>query len=488
MTTTLPLPAHVYSVEADCIVHEDIPKSAKEPVFPLIQRTRAELVQWVDTTLTWSQLQQPTINFSVVRPLLVKLAGNGKPPAALVYALLVCRVHFLDVASEDLAFSNLNTTRADLAELLAIKLLSGYGTAPQSLELLHVLTLPFNAFHGATTASFAEEEGVDDEEIDKLKEWGADAASNALELAVYSRAKRLVKCALFQQVIKVKSRTTDWQIAWPRILLYLIRLYFVLQAIYHGDVLYSPESSRRMIGDDYKQRPIVEVFDWRQHGFLDYTRLRVPAVRARIEFLSFCILLALFLAAEFYHEEARLTLWEALFILFGLGFSLDEFGSIQDGLSTYLSVSYNALDACFACVFYVYLGIRVSALLTGDLERSKLAFDTLSIGACFLAPRLTISLVHDNVVLMALAAMTREFLVFMALASIVASGFLVTLLILGRGTWRVGQIAWLMLRIWLGNSVCRQRAVGQPDIDFFATLSSWDSKLLSRSIRSLVHY
>jgi hypothetical protein len=206
--TVLPLPAQVYSVEADCIVHEDIPSSAKDPVFPLIQRVRAELVQWVDTTLSWSQLQQPTINFSVVRPLLVKLAGTGagqKPPAALVYALLVCRVHFLDVAQEDLAFSNLNTTRADLAELLAIKLLSAYGSAPQSLELLHVLTLPFNAFNGATTAAFADEEGVDDEELEKLKEWGQDSASNALELAVYSKAKRLVKAALFQQVIKVSG-------------------------------------------------------------------------------------------------------------------------------------------------------------------------------------------------------------------------------------------------------------------------------------------
>lgn len=38
----------------------------------------------------------------------------------------------------------------------------------------------------------------------------------------------------------------------------------------------------------------------------------------------------------------------------------------------------------------------------------------------------------------------------MGLACLVGAGFLCTLFILGRGTWDVGRISWLMLKIWLG--------------------------------------
>lgn len=59
-----------------------------------------------------------------MRPLSVKLSGS-RPPAPLLYALLVNRMQFLAEADAELAFAGVNTTRADLCELLAIKLLSG---------------------------------------------------------------------------------------------------------------------------------------------------------------------------------------------------------------------------------------------------------------------------------------------------------------------------------------------------------------------------
>lgn len=106
----------------------------------------------------------------------------------------------------------------------------------------------------------------------------------------------------------------------------------------------------------------------------------------------------------------RITIWEGLFIAFSIGFSIDELASIQDGLGTYLAGLYNTLDALFCVVFYAYLGMRVTALIQNDGEQSELAFATLSLAACTLFPRLTISLLRGNVVLMALSAMTKEFM------------------------------------------------------------------------------
>lgn len=90
----------------DPLLGRDLSTLHQEPVFPLIQRVRSEVVEVIDTTLSYDQLRQnPTLNFSIVRPLSLKLSRGERPPSGLIYALLVCRVHFLDVASDDLAFA-----------------------------------------------------------------------------------------------------------------------------------------------------------------------------------------------------------------------------------------------------------------------------------------------------------------------------------------------------------------------------------------------
>lgn len=118
---------------------------------------------------------------------------------------------------DGLVHSAVNTSRADLCELLAIKALSAYGVAPGSLELLHVLTTAFNPFAGASVDMFPPDEEVDEEELQRLEEFGKGEATNALELAIVSKAKRFVKSPLVQQVIK---------------------------AISVGEIMYTPESNQ----------------------------------------------------------------------------------------------------------------------------------------------------------------------------------------------------------------------------------------------------
>ncbi|KAI5479025.1 receptor-activated ca2+-permeable cation channel [Pseudohyphozyma bogoriensis] len=339
-----------------------------EPVFPLIQRVRHEVAGVIDTVLAYEQLKSPTINFSIVRPLSIKLSKGPRPPSALIYALLVNRIHFLSEADSDLAFLGVNTTRADLCELLAVKLLSAYETAPTSLELLHVLTADFSPFNGITKEMLSEEEDIED-----LQAWGQDQRANALELAVFSKAKRFVKSPLVMQVVG---------------------------AIYDGTITYTPSSgTHSLLNDDYKTRPVVQVYDWKQQPFLDHYRLRVPAIRNRLEFLTFTTIMVLFLLTQTSRSADHVTLWEVLFVLWSLGFALDELASIQEnGISAYFLSVYNALDFTFLLVFFAYLGLRIQGLT--------------------------------------------------------ASGFLCALWVLAKpgGVWHIGNISWLMFKIWLGNS------------------------------------
>lgn len=89
----------------DPFLSSAISVAGQEPVFPLIQRIRTEVEKVVDTALSYDQLRSPTLNFSVVRPLTVKFSKGDRPAISLIFALIVCRAHFLERSDEDLAFA-----------------------------------------------------------------------------------------------------------------------------------------------------------------------------------------------------------------------------------------------------------------------------------------------------------------------------------------------------------------------------------------------
>ncbi|GAA6058818.1 hypothetical protein JCM10212_001934 [Sporobolomyces blumeae] len=411
---------------------------AHEPVFPLVQRVKLQVERALDTAFSFDALTHADLDWKYVKPLATKFTEGGKkkPPACLVYALLVARVHFLDKAEDDLAFAGVNLARGDLCEILAIKMLSVYGTGPSSAEHLYVLAAPFNPFAGATFDMFADA-SISEDHLAELSEDGREEATNALELAISTKARRFVKSPLVQHVVK---------------------------AIYEGDVMYSLESNHSLITDNYKSKPVVEIYDWRARPFLDHYRLKVPKVRKALELVAFASVFALFLLTEATYDLSKVNLIEGLFMLWSIGFALDEFASLyENGFSTYFAGAFNVLDTLFCLVFFAYLGIRTVALARlggggggggggGDESLSQLAFDVLGLGGCVLAPRLMVSLIPDHVVVMALGRMARQFALFMVLAALTASGFLVTFHILARGAWSVRRIAWLMLRIWLSGA------------------------------------
>jgi len=66
---------------------------------------------------------------------------------SIVYACLVVKSYFTQVAEEQMAYAGVNYARASLAEIMAMKLLSTF--APNYIELVATLTTSWSPLAGA---------------------------------------------------------------------------------------------------------------------------------------------------------------------------------------------------------------------------------------------------------------------------------------------------------------------------------------------------
>lgn len=96
-------------------------------------------------------VRSPEIVYSIIQPLETSLAETDDP--SIVYVLLLNRLHFIRERDSALASSTLNETRAQLCELLAIRLLRhqavGKGSNAGLLAMSRALVGGFQAFQGA---------------------------------------------------------------------------------------------------------------------------------------------------------------------------------------------------------------------------------------------------------------------------------------------------------------------------------------------------
>ncbi|GAA93766.1 hypothetical protein E5Q_00412 [Mixia osmundae IAM 14324] len=403
-------------------VGRSAPKAKRKPrMFSLLMYTRHAVRHAVDSPVSWDQLHQPSLDLAVVRPLVTRM-GNTRDPG-IVFCLLLNRSRFLQEASDKPGFAGINNARANLCELIAIKLLGQF--TQTRLELVRVLCTPRSPFSGANPGLFNE---VDANEVLELRKWGHKERASALEIAIVCSAKHFIKTPLCHQVIT---------------------------GIYRGEIEYQPGfAGSAILSDAYKTRP-VRLYDWTSSDrpLLDHTRLRVPLIRDWIFRFTFLAMVAIYLAVLRNHKSDRIDAWEGLFIFWSCGFALDELASVvSGGTDAYLKEFWNSLDMAFVACFAAYLTIRIYGFTTNLPEAAELAFDVLSLAACTLLPRLAGLLLSENVVLIGLRAMFRDFSAFLLLAVICASGFLVTFWTLGSGTWTFGQTAWLLLQIWFGST------------------------------------
>lgn len=220
---------------------------ASLPVYQSIHFIHQQIIHNVDVALTTEQLRSPEITFAIVHPLELLLAEMED--ISIVYVLLLTRLHFLKERDSALASSSLNETRAELCEILAIKMLRHQATSKGSgaglLAMSRALVGGFTAFQGA-----------DDEVIERVRlgeghigriATSGQGKTTALELAILSKARHFIKAQATQRVI---------------------------QAIWDGKIVYSSSSFLDILPDRYKHQEI-RIYDLRSAPLLDHYRLRV---------------------------------------------------------------------------------------------------------------------------------------------------------------------------------------------------------------------
>ncbi|KAI0312291.1 hypothetical protein OF83DRAFT_1166026 [Amylostereum chailletii] len=410
-------------------------KSVK--VFPLIRSVKKEVIVSAHTALSWDQLTASDINFAIVRPLVFKYARLTNP--AILYVCLVVRSHFLNAAEDDLAFSAVNCSRANLCELLAMKLVNHF--AHNRIQLVSVLTAGWNPLTGAAPDVVSDVKsllGGDDKNIDNPQSaLEVPSPSSPFQSALNSPSFFLLQMAIATRAKSFIATTV---------------VQTVVNDIWSGRVVSISAATRSVIADNYKQRS-VQIYDVREAPWLDHYRLRVPKYGAILECMNFAALLVTFLLCLTYQDATTVLPFEILFVVFALAFALDEYtASMEHGWSIYFANTWNVFDTGFVLITLVYIGLRIRGLVTDDVAISQLGFDILACGACILIPRLAFFLVSDNVIILALRAMGAEFLFFMGIAVVCFSGLAFTLWSLGGDKWSVRAIVWLMIQIWFGNT------------------------------------
>ena len=234
------------------------------------------------------------MNISVVRPLVDEYYGMDD--VSIVYCLLVNRMQFIREQYFHSHHQTVNLTRALLCELLAEKILRRYNEhchGPKGLlKLATILVAGFEAFQNAP------DQVVEDAKqshavhwVIREQAWGDNYGKlTALEVAIVSESKSFLASSACQKVV---------------------------DAIYRGKVVYTPNSFIDIIPDRWKRRPI-SLYDPRRGPMLNQYRLVVPRTRNMIEIVQFVILLVLYVLVMTERESRLSTNYEVIEFVFDI--------------------------------------------------------------------------------------------------------------------------------------------------------------------------
>ncbi|GAA94326.1 uncharacterized protein L969DRAFT_19510 [Mixia osmundae IAM 14324] len=382
--------------------HEPCPPDphAGLPVYQNIHRVRRDIIAAVEDPYTMEQLSSPRMNIHTVRPLVDKLYDMHD--ISIIYCLLVNRTQFLREQNGRSHQYSVNSTRAGLCEVVAIKIIRRLNeryTGKEGLLLLaNVLVGGFEPFQNAPDETIKEHRtGL---HWATQKRGGYERKLTALEVAIISESKAFLAAPACQKVV---------------------------DAIYRGRLVYTPTTFFDILPDHYKHKPI-SIYDPRKAPLLNHYRLIVPRTRNFLEILQFITLLALFILVMETKQISYMTVYEIVFCVFAIGYALDEVASIlEHGWQVYTQNLWSFLDVTFIFIFFTYFVTRVQGLSEGNDEVAYLALNILSTGAVALLPRLAFNLMSENMLFISLRAMMSDFMLLMFLAVWCFAGFLMSM-------------------------------------------------------------
>ncbi|BEJ16219.1 hypothetical protein CspHIS471_0508240 [Cutaneotrichosporon sp. HIS471] len=379
-------------------------------VYPLIHEIRVDIVAHIDTPLTYDQLVAPDSTYTIIRPLCEKYLTLRNP--SVVFCLLLNKVQFM-TDSNQITIATLSIARAKLCEILAVRVLRGW--SERSLALATVLLTPWPLFRGAPEDVIrgAKEDG--DEEV-------LDDTGTALEMAIISQSKAFIRSPSCQKVI---------------------------EGIWSGKIVYTSLNTHALIQDNYKKRPI-QIYNPHKAPFLDHYRLKVPKYRAILEYANFVILFVLYCLTIERLDPGYMNVYERVFIVYALAFSLDKLATIREhGLKVFASSMVNGFDLGFVFIFMIYLGARVLGTVWHNQNALEFGTDLLAIGAVLMFPRLVFMTLANNLMVLSIRSMLTEFFFLMSVGIFCFLGFVYALRTLNQSVG-LNLICWWLLEVFFG--------------------------------------
>jgi len=319
-----------------------------------------------------------------------------------VYCLLVNRMQFLREQSYQGRNQSISTTRANLCELVASQVLRRFDEDHCGrgglLLLANILVAGFEPFQNAPDEVLREKPLPPHWPVQKRG--GYERKLPALEVAIVSESKTFLSSAACQKVV---------------------------DAVYRGQIIYTPLSFVDILPDHYKHSP-VSLYDPRKAPLLNQDRLIVPRIRSIIEVCQFAVLLALYALTMTWRKGSQMTIVEMIFCIYTTGWILEEFAAIiEHGWQVRTQNLWSFLDITFIIIYAVYFILRMYALATGKLDPALLGLKILAIAAPVLLPRLAFNLMPDNMLFISLRAMMKDFTVLTLLAVWCFAGFFVSM-------------------------------------------------------------
>ncbi|KAH8900173.1 hypothetical protein GQ53DRAFT_741135 [Thozetella sp. PMI_491] len=214
-----------------------------------------------------------------------------------------------------------------------------------------------------------------------------------------------------------------------------------------------------------------------------YSRLRVPRYLKSFEVLFFATFLCLYYAVLVERNPYKISITEIfLYIWFG-AFFYDELSEwIDAGSIFYAADVWNVFDIAMILIGIIFATFRIVGLSNHDSKMIDLAFDVLALEALFMVPRVCSILSlspYWGTLIPCLKEMGKDFIKFMVLVVILYLGFLTTFSLVGRDSFTLRNMAWILTKIFYGSSYVGfdimhdiDPIFGPPLMIIFVTLSS----------------
>ncbi|KAK5121466.1 hypothetical protein LTR85_005299 [Meristemomyces frigidus] len=417
----------------------------RESFDTLVRKLSVHFIQHIDAPHTFEDLRKAVYTKSL-QPLVTYLADEVQHPG-IVCALLALKWHF--AAAETGDDRGISDTRGLACELVAWRFVTHLTEQDAIDHLCYELSPSPKQNHeherpnGAAAYDGTDEANAASERTPLLDEAALDqsfvdddaqtsspddntsflntfAGLNALEIAAVSDAKKFLSQRAIQRII---------------------------DGIWKGDIVFWETMSQT----SKKQAKL-----YNKHKSDPFCRLRVPLYSKVFEAMFFAVFIGLYYSVLVQKPIHYVSASEILLYVWLTAFAYNELAEFWDaGTTLYATDFWSLWDLGIIATGVAFFIVRVVGLAKHDDKLIDTAFDILSIEALFLVPRICSLLsLHPyfGTLLPCLKEMTKDFIKFLGLVAILYIGFDTTFIFLARGTFSVGKMNWILIKVFFGSS------------------------------------